>query len=96
VLKTLGFTTSQVLLMIIAESVIIAMLGGMLGCGLAFGVCFGLSGAQLPFMPLGLPMPPVVLVISLAVAFAIGFFSSVVPALNASRFPITEALRHIG
>jgi putative ABC transport system permease protein len=96
VLKTLGFTTSQVLLMIIAESVIIAMVGGMLGCGLASGVCFGLSGAQLPFMPLGLPMPPVVLTISLAVAFAIGFFSSVVPALNASRVPITEALRHIG
>ena len=96
VLKTLVFTTAQVLLMIIAESVIIAMVGGMLGCGLASGVCFVLSGAQLPFMPLGLPMPPVVLTISLAVAFAIGFFSSVVPALNASRVPITEALRHIG
>ena len=96
VLKTLGFTTSQVLLMVIAESVIIALAGGMLGCGLASGVCFLLSGAQLPFMPLGLPMPPVVLTISLAVAFAIGFFSSVVPALNASRVPITEALRHIG
>jgi len=96
VLKTLGFTTSQVLLMVIAESVIIALAGGMLGCGLASGVCLLLSGAQLPFMPLGLPMPPVVLTISLAVAFAIGFFSSVVPALNASRVPITEALRHIG
>jgi putative ABC transport system permease protein len=96
VLKTLGFTTGKVLAMIIAESVIIAMLGGLLGCTLAYLVGLTLGWAQLPFLPFGLPMPPVVLTISIAVAFAIGLLSSVIPAFNASRVPITEALRHVG
>ena len=53
--------------------------------GSAFQVFFG-----------GLRMPPVVLLISLGIAFAIGLLSSVVPAYNASRVPITDALRHVG
>jgi putative ABC transport system permease protein len=96
VLKTLGFTTGKVLTMIIAESVIIALLGGVLGCLLAYGVSLALGKAQIAFLPLGLPLPPVVLGVSLAVAFTIGFMSSLIPATNACRVPITEALRHIG
>jgi putative ABC transport system permease protein len=96
VLKTLGFTTPHVLTMIVAESVIIAMVGGLIGCVLAYGVSQGVSRLSLPFLQFGLPMPPVVVLISLAVAFAIGLFSSVFPAFNASRVPITEALRHTG
>src|SRR5215831_748517 len=84
VLKTLGFTTPQVLTMIIAESVIIAMLGGVIGCLLAYAVSQGVSRMSLPFLPFGLPMPPAVVLISLAVTLAIGFFSSVFPAFNAS------------
>ncbi len=94
-LKTLGFTTGKVLAMIIAESVIIAMIGGLLGCLLAFGVC-EVMGSAFQVMFGSLKMPPVVLLISLGVAFAIGLLSSVVPAYNASRIPITEALRHVG
>lgn len=95
VLRTLGFTTGKVLAMIIAESVIIAMIGGLLGCTLAFGMC-QLMGSAFQVMFGSLKMPPVVLLISLGVAFAIGLLSSVVPAYNASRIPITEALRHVG
>jgi putative ABC transport system permease protein len=94
VLKTLGFTTGKVLTMIIAESVIIAMIGGLLGCLLAFGFCSLLTNVQVMFR--GLSMPPTVILISLSVAFAIGLLSSVVPAYNASRVPITDALRHVG
>jgi len=94
VLKTLGFTRGNVLTMIVAESVIIAMLGGFLGCVLAYVVCLGLTDIQIMFG--GLTMPPVVLAISLLVAFAIGLLSSAIPAWHASRLPITEALRHVG
>lgn len=94
VLKTLGFTTGKVLTMIIAESVMVAMLGGLLGCALAYGV--GSVMSRLPMLPGGLVMPPIVIGISLTVAFVIGIVSSVVPAYNASRVPITEALRHVG
>jgi putative ABC transport system permease protein len=94
VLKTLGFTRGKVLAMIVAESVIIAMLGGVLGCALAYVVCLGLSGIQIMFG--GFTMPPVVLAISLVVALTIGLMSSAIPAWHASRVPITEALRHVG
>jgi putative ABC transport system permease protein len=94
VLKTLGFTRGKVLAMIVAESVIIAMLGGVLGCALAYVVCLGLSGIQIMFG--GFTMPPVVLAISLLVALTIGLMSSAIPAWHASRVPITEALRHVG
>jgi len=96
VLKTLGFTNGKVLTMIVAESVIIALLGGALGCLLAFSVSVALGKAQLAFLPLGLPLPPVVLMISLTISFAIGLLSSLIPAASASRVPITEALRHLG
>src|SRR5262249_41922401 len=77
VLKTLGFTRGNVLTMIVAESVIIAMLGGFLGCVMAYVVCLGLTDIQIMFG--GLTMPPVVLAISLLVAFAIGLLSSAIP-----------------
>ena len=73
VLKTLGFTKAKVLGMIIMESVIIALLGGLLGWLLAYGVSLALGRAQLVFLPAGLPLPPVVVAISLTIAFAIGF-----------------------
>src|SRR5262249_452359 len=95
VLKTIGFTTAKVLGMIIAESVIIALIGGLVVCSLAYGVSYGMRG--MPRVPAGaLIIPPIVPAISLAVASIIGLLSSVVPAFNATRVPITEALRHVG
>jgi ABC-type antimicrobial peptide transport system permease subunit len=70
----------------------------LVGCFLAFSICQILN--KIPSVRLvlfaGLSMPPSVLLISLGVAFAVGFLSSVFPAWNASRIPITEALRHAG
>ncbi len=94
VLKTVGFTNGKILAMIVAESVIIAMVGGLIGCLLAFLASLGLRNVQLLFG--GFQMPPVVLVISLATSTAIGVLSSIIPAMSASRVPITESLRHVG
>jgi putative ABC transport system permease protein len=98
VLKTLGFTTPKVLSMIVAESVFMAGMGGVLGCATAYLVCAGLN--QVSFVRLiffaGITMPSSVLLISLFVALTIGFLSSIVPAISATRVPITEALRHLG
>jgi putative ABC transport system permease protein len=94
VLKTVGFTNGKILAMIVAESVIIALVGGFLGCLLAFLASLGLRNVQLLFG--GFQMPPVVLGISMATSAAIGLLSSIIPAMSASRVPITESLRHIG
>ncbi|MEW5976755.1 MAG: FtsX-like permease family protein [Acidobacteriota bacterium] len=95
VLKTLGFTNGKVLAMIVAESVIVAMVGGIVGSGLAYLLCLTLGRSLVVFFA-GLAMPPSVVALSLGVAFVIGFASSIFPAATASRVPITEALRHVG
>ena len=94
VLRTLGFTTGKVLTIIMFESALISLIGGFLGCGLAYVTSVFLGQAQIMFA--GLSLPPVVVLISLAVALAIGILSSLVPALGATRLSITEALRHMG
>jgi putative ABC transport system permease protein len=94
VLMTLGFTRTRILVMIIAESVLIAIIGGLIGCSLAYAASSAVENMNLFFG--GFSMPPVVILVSLLVTILIGLFSSIVPAWNATRVPITEALRHVG
>ncbi|MBI3664653.1 MAG: FtsX-like permease family protein, partial [Acidobacteria bacterium] len=95
VLKTLGFTTGKVLTMIVAEAVIIAMIGGVLGCLLAVGL-MGWAAKMPLIFGAGIRMPAAAAAINLVVALLIGLASSVVPAWNAARLPIADALRHTG
>ncbi len=94
VLKTLGFTDASVLGMIIGEAIAISLLGGSLGFLLSTvlvgAVTHSPAGGFLP--PLS-PFQPSVAAACILTACAIGFVSSVVPALGASRTPIVDALR---
>lgn len=94
VLRTVGFTSGRVLSMIVAEAVLISLAGGLVGCGLAWGASGYLRQSQLMLSGLSFSMP--VFLISLSIALAIGILSSLVPALGATRLPITSALRHTG
>src|SRR5580704_4685148 len=94
VLKTLGFTRESILGMILGEAVLLALLGGAIGLAIAAGLCSVMRKApgfigQIKTLSIH---PPVALA-CLAVAVAIGLFSSLVPAWNASGVPIVEALR---
>jgi putative ABC transport system permease protein len=96
VLKTLGFTNGVVLWLMVGEAVVISLIGGALGLALASGLCLLLRGvpSAMTFMDMSqFAVPPTVSIICLLVAAMIGFVSSVIPALGASRRPITEALR---
>jgi putative ABC transport system permease protein len=94
VLKTLGFTREAVLGMIMGEAVLLSLIGGAIGLGIAAGLCGMVRKApgfigQIKTLSIH---PPVALA-CLVVAGAIGLISSLVPAWNASRTPIVEALR---
>ena len=95
ILKTLGYTRGTILGIILSEAVIIALAGGVLGIGMAFfmtGMVRNAPGvfiAQLRQLRLE---PPVVLA-CLGVAALIGFVSALIPAFNASRISILDALR---
>jgi len=94
VLKTLGFTDGNVLGMILGEAISISMLGGALGFLLSTLLVGGVqkSPAGL-FLPPLKPLEPAVAVSCILTACIIGFVSSLIPALGASRTPIVDALR---
>lgn len=90
VLKTLGFTNRMVLLMVIAESLLICVIGGLLGMGLAVVVMKVLSG-----MPTGFPpiiASAAVWQIAFASMFGVGFLVGLPPALKAMRLSIVDGL----
>jgi len=94
VLKTLGFTRESILGMILGEAVLLALVGGAIGLGIAAGLCSLVRKApgfvgQMKTLSIH---PPVALA-CLGVAAAIGLISSLVPAWGAARTPIVEALR---
>ncbi|MEZ5354368.1 MAG: FtsX-like permease family protein [Bryobacteraceae bacterium] len=94
ILKTLGFTRGTILSMLMGESVLISVIGGAIGLGLAMGVCALIRQSPSTFADLSrIHLPPAVLAIGLAVAAVIGLVSSVIPAYGASRKSILDALR---
>jgi putative ABC transport system permease protein len=94
VLKTLGFTRGTILSLILGEAVAIATLGGAIGVLLASGLCGVVRrGPAFSDDIRHLSIQPPVVVTCLVVAATIGLISAFVPAWNASRTPIVEALR---
>lgn len=94
VLKALGFTGGNIFAIILGESVLIALAGGVLGLALAGGVCLLLQQTPATFVDLkALTLPPSVTTIGLLLAILVGVISSVIPAWTASRRSIVESLR---
>lgn len=97
VLRSLGFSSNLILTVLLSESVIIGLAGGLLGCGGAYLllklVLVG-SPALGPVLSV-IRMPPAVLVESLVLAVVIGLVSGLIPARSASRQNIVDALRMV-
>ncbi len=99
ILKTLGFTPGAILGIVVAESSVISLIGGAIGCFLAAGMCSVVAnGPGGDFMPAlrNLAITPTTGVICLAAALLIGLISSFLPAWSASRTPIVDSLRYTG
>lgn len=93
-LKTLGFRRSQVLAMIISEAMLMALLGGVLGCAIAY---FLLTGIRLPFGGVGafFVVTENTVVEGLFIALVIGAASGFLPGLLAVQHSIAGALRKV-
>jgi putative ABC transport system permease protein len=91
VLKTMGFSDRSVLAMVLAESVLLVLIGGVLGVGLSavFGPVVGkMSNDAINIPPLGLHG----WLTALGLMTAIGVLVGVLPALRAMRLNIVDAL----
>jgi putative ABC transport system permease protein len=101
VLKTLGFTSRQVMGLVVSESVLIGLIGGAVGVLGSQGIMWILTHAPGVKSLLGtiglteLNLRPLVAGLGFANAVFLGFAAGFVPALNAYRARITEMLRTV-
>jgi len=95
VLKTLGYTRGTILGIILGEALTISLIGGILGLGLASMLVGGVRRSPVAFFAelKTLTIVPSVGALCLMAAALIGLASAFIPAFQASRMPITEALR---
>ena len=101
VLKTLGFTSRQVMGLVVAESMLIGVLGGAVGIACSKGLLWLVThapGIKDALSGLGLSeltLQPLVALLGFGVALFLGFVAGFVPALNAYRARITDMLRTV-
>ncbi len=96
VMRSLGFSSRLILGLLLAESLIIALVGGVIGCGGAFLVLKAFSAGSPAAGPMAMiRMPPRVLLETLVAAGLIGLASAYVPARAAARRNIVDALRAV-
>ena len=92
-LRAVGTTREQVRRIVRYESVITAVIGGLLGT--AIGVLFAwLITQSLTDLGLGFDLPAGQLVAFLAVSVVVGMVAAAAPARRGSRLDVLEALQH--
>jgi len=96
-LRALGFSRFSILLSFVMESVLLAFVGGVLGCltalpmnGFTAGTGQTQSFSELAF---AFRITPGIVIVGMVFALLMGFVGGLLPALRASRMPITKALR---
>lgn len=97
VLRAIGFSPRHVIGFVLGESVLIALVGGLLGIGL---VQLLINMAIGPFIEANMASlfpyfrtPPSVMLFALGLALALGVLAGLIPARGASRLKVTDALR---
>jgi putative ABC transport system permease protein len=91
VLKALGFTGSQVLLLVLGESCAVVICGCAAGLGIAWAIIS--RGSPVPSMLPVIYLAPENIAIGLALAAGLGLATGMLPAVQAGRLTISEALR---
>jgi putative ABC transport system permease protein len=93
VLKTLGFGDKTVLFLVLAESLLIAAVGGVLGIGLAklFTIGGDPTGGMLPVFYISTAE----MLLGIGIALFVGLAAGAIPALTAMNLRIVDALRRV-
>jgi putative ABC transport system permease protein len=96
-LRALGFSRFSILLSFVMESVLLAFVGGLLGCLIAIpmnGFTAGTGQTQsFSELAFAFKITPAIVVVGLGFAALMGLVGGLLPAVRASQMPITKALR---
>jgi putative ABC transport system permease protein len=97
-LRAIGFQGGPVLVSVMAEAMVLALIGGLIGGGVAYLVANGYQTATMNFqsftqVAFSLAVTPRLLIGGITYALAMGFFGGIFPAIAAVRAPIAIGLR---
>ncbi len=99
VMRAVGFKPHHVATLVATEGALLGLLGGALGLGFALPVVNGFGdfveenlGSFFPYFRIS----PVLAMVALALAIAVGLVAATVPALLAARLRVVDALRRVG
>jgi putative ABC transport system permease protein len=94
VLKAIGLTDRTVLFLVLAESMLIALVGGVLGLLLAWAAIPVVSAALTGLLP-PLLLSKTMLSLGLAFALFVGAASGLLPGIGAMRLRVVNAMRRV-
>lgn len=88
--KAIGATTQNIMLQFLTESVIISLIGGIIG------MAIGIGGAELAGLAVDVTpvVSPVVVIVAILFSSAVGIFFGIYPAKKAAALDPIEALRY--
>jgi putative ABC transport system permease protein len=97
-LRVLGFSRSSILLSFFLESVLLAGLGGIIGCLLVLplnGITTAIGNRNFSELAFDFRVSPRIMLYGVIFAMVLGVFGGMFPARNASRKQILTALREV-
>ena len=99
-LRALGFGSSPVVISVLIESLVLALLGGAVGGGVAYLIFDGFQTATMNWqsfsqVAFAFAVTPALLIRGIIYAAMIGMIGGLFPALRAARLPVATALREL-
>lgn len=99
-LRALGFGALPVISSVLTESMMLGIIGGLLGCVLAYFGFNGIHASTLNFatfsqITFAFTVTPALLLQGLFYALALSFFGGLLPGFRAAKLPITTGLREL-
>jgi putative ABC transport system permease protein len=91
-LRALGFGGTAVAVSVIAESILLALTGALIGIALAWALFNG-QGYAFGEVLFHLTVSPALVAVGLAWALAVALLGGILPAIRAARLPVVDALR---
>ena len=96
-LRAIGFGAFPVVLSVMAESLLLSLIGGVIGAVIAYlafnGYAVSTLGGGFTQVAFQFAVTPTLVLLGVALALGIGFIGGLAPAIRAARLPVTTALR---
>jgi putative ABC transport system permease protein len=99
-LRALGFGSTPVVVSVLAEALLIGIVGGVTGALISYFAFNGMRASTMNFstfsqITFAFTVTPQLLVTGLIWALVLGFLGGLLPSVRAARLPITSGLREL-